>query len=452
MLKSNSIKLIKYKSHFPLLLLIILPYTFIIGPLVLEIVANSIGLYFLYIVFKNKNYSLLRNSFTYIFFIFYFYIILRSIFSFDPYFTLSTSFFYFRFLFFTLGVLLILKNFKNAENLFLKNTMIAVFLVSFVLLLECLFFSKISPFYDPIYVRYFSLFLNEPIPGSYISRFLPYAILCIFCLYKKFSNRIFSLAILISLLVISIYISGERTAFFYSLVTLSVFFLIYNFNIKFKLVLASMFIFIFAMINILDSRARERMISFTKTQMFSQNNQKSFIIKNDQNNIDSVSQKTLKTREIEASNFPGFSSEHKRHFYSAYLMFKDNPIFGQGPKAFRMLCKKSNFFVPGACTTHPHNTILQILAEIGLVGIVFYLIILIWILSFFFKILYKKFIKFNPIGENDNFKILYFSALLICFFPFVPSGNFFNNWLSFNCYLPFAFIFNRSSYYNAKIK
>jgi hypothetical protein len=213
-----------------------------------------------------------------------------------------------------------------------------------------------------------------------------------------------------------------------------------------------MFIFIFAMINILDSRAKERMISFTKTQMFSQNNEKSFITIKDPNNIDLVSQETLKTREIEASNFPGFSPEHKRHFYSAYLMFKDNPIFGQGPKAFRMLCKKKDFFVPGACTTHPHNTILQILAEIGLVGIVFYLIILIWVLSFFFKISYKKFTNFNPISENDNFKILYFSALFICFFPFVPSGNFFNNWLSFNCYLPFAFIFNRTSYFNAKTK
>ena len=53
MLKSNSLELIKYKSHFPLLLIIVLPYTFIIGALVLEIVANSIGLYFLYIVFKN---------------------------------------------------------------------------------------------------------------------------------------------------------------------------------------------------------------------------------------------------------------------------------------------------------------------------------------------------------------------------------------------------------------
>ena len=66
MLKSNSFELIKYKSHFPLLLIVVLPYTFIIGALVLEIVANSIGLYFLYIVFKSKNYSLLRNSFTFI--------------------------------------------------------------------------------------------------------------------------------------------------------------------------------------------------------------------------------------------------------------------------------------------------------------------------------------------------------------------------------------------------
>jgi hypothetical protein len=186
------------------------------------------------------------------------------------------------------------------------------------------------------------------------------------------------------------------------------------------------------------------MISFSKKQIFADKNDISFIIDNDPNNKDQINETAQKIREFEANKFPGFSPEHKRHYYSAYLMFKDNIMFGQGPRTFRILCQKENFFVPGACTTHPHNTLLQILAEIGLVGLVFYIFILGWIMKFYIKILIQRFFYCKSSSLNENFNILYYCALFISFFPLVPAGNFFNNWLSYFYYLPFAFIFNRS--------
>ena len=112
--------------------------------------------------------------------------------------------------------------------------------------------------------------------------------------------------------------------------------------------------------------------------------------------------------------------------------------------AFRELCQKEAFYVPGACTSHPHNTVLQILSEIGLVGLFFYIVLLTWIFIFYIKIINKKFINNKKLSSNENFNILYYTALIIGFFPIITSGNFFNNWLSYFYYLPFAFIFKRS--------
>lgn len=439
-----------FKKNFPIFFLAILPYSFIAGPAILEITCNCIGLYFLYTVIKNKKYFFFKNYFVYIFILFYLYIVTRSLFSFDPYFTLSSSLFYFRFLFYILGIWLILNTFDKAEKIFLINSFFAVLLVAIGLLIEYLYFSKFSSSYDPQYVRYFSLFIDEPIPGSYISRFLPYAILAIVIFFDNLNMKTFFYSLLITFFIFMVYISGERVAFFYSILCLLIF-LFFISNSKFKIYLILLFTFIFLLINIYDSRVSGRMISFTNNQIFNAKIDKSFIMINDKNNKDNLDRKILIKRELEASNFPGYSPEHKRHFYSAYLMFQDNKLFGQGPKSFRKLCKNKLFFVPGACTTHPHNTILQLLAEIGLFGILFYLAIIGWIMTFFFQVFLKK-LKGQALSQDYSLQLLYFCALLIAFFPFVPSGNFFNNWLSFAYFLPIGFILNRKLNLSDQIK
>ena len=65
------------------------------------------------------------------------------------------------------------------------------------------------------------------------------------------------------------------------------------------------------------------------------------------------------------------------------------------------------------------------MSELGTLGFIFLII--------FHLILGREFIKVLKIQNNEKTKLfLVFSliGLIINFFPLIPSGNFFNNWLS----------------------
>lgn len=415
---------------YPLLLIVLLPYSFIAGAAVVEIVGNLIGVYFLVNIFRKKNWNLLNSTFIKIFIVFYIYIVSRSLLSEDISLSLSSSLFYFRFLFFSLGIMLILKNYENSESLLLKNILCAVILVSVGIFIEYLYYSKFSPFYDTNINRYFSLFIDEPIPGSYISRFLPYCVLVV----SFFLNNTYKKIFVIIFIICAIYISGERTPFFYSLCTLIMLIIFIQIKNFYKLLLIFSLLFSILFLSSVDNRIKNRMISFTSFQMFTK---KQFFVEELK-----IKEKFLIDRDNKAEQFLGFSREHKRHNYSAYLMFKDNIFFGQGPKMFRKLCKDERFNVPGACTTHPHNNILQVLAELGIFGLIFYLIIIFWILMFFFKMFLKKILS-KKISNNEIYCLFYMLAIFISYFPVVPAGNIFNNWLNFLIYIGFALTFFR---------
>jgi O-antigen ligase len=134
-----------------------------------------------------------------------------------------------------------------------------------------------------------------------------------------------------------------------------------------------------------------------------------------------------------------FSKIYEGHYLIALKMFKEKPIFGHGPKMFRFYCsKEENFVADNACTTHPHNFYAQILAETGLVGFLFLLTIFLYILflflkNFYFQIKYKK-------QLISDLGLCLLSSYFITFFPILPSGNFFNNWLSIMIYYPLGFL------------
>ena len=244
---------------YPLLLIVLLPYSFIAGAAVVEIVGNLIGVYFLVNIFKKKNRDLLNLTFVKIFIIFYIYIVSRSLLSEDISLSLSSSLFYFRFLLFSLGVMLILKNHENCESLLLKNILGAVILVSTGIFIEYLYYSKFSPFYDININRYFSLFIDEPIPGSYISRFLPYCVLAISFFFKNIYKKIF----VIIFIICAIYISGERTPFFYSLCTLIILIIFIKIKNFYKLLLIFSLLFSILFFSLVYNRIKSRMVSYT---------------------------------------------------------------------------------------------------------------------------------------------------------------------------------------------
>ena len=134
-----------------------------------------------------------------------------------------------------------------------------------------------------------------------------------------------------------------------------------------------------------------------------------------------------------------FSKQYEGHYLIALNMFKEKPIFGHGVKMFRFYCsKEENFVADNACTTHPHNFYAQILAETGLVGFLFLITVFFYILFLFLKNLYFQFRYKKQFISDLGLCLL--SSYFITFFPILPSGNFFNNWLSIIIYYPLGFL------------
>ena len=132
-------------------------------------------------------------------------------------------------------------------------------------------------------------------------------------------------------------------------------------------------------------------------------------------------------------------------------MFEDNKFFGIGIRNFRNFCNEKKYritkkkliapyqvYQDRSCSTHPHNTYVQLLSETGLIGFSFIFLLLIY---FIFKVLEHLvgIIRFKKYYFND-FEVCLLSAILITIWPLVPSGNFFNNWLSIIYYFPVGFL------------
>jgi O-antigen ligase len=134
-----------------------------------------------------------------------------------------------------------------------------------------------------------------------------------------------------------------------------------------------------------------------------------------------------------------FSDEHHALANSSIKIFKDNFILGSGPKTFRIKCSENEYIVKNkervfGCYTHPHNTYLQILAETGIIGFMFILILFLILISNLLNFFVKKYFYNHYI--LDNFKVGCLLCFLISLFPVVPSGNFFNNYLNIMYYYP----------------
>ena len=132
----------------------------------------------------------------------------------------------------------------------------------------------------------------------------------------------------------------------------------------------------------------------------------------------------------ELKKFNIYSEDHEGHILLALNLFEKNKIFGIGPKGFRHYCRKVNYAPKiGICSTHPHNMLIQIVLELGLIGLAFYIIAAIFVLFNFFK---------SIVRHKFNYDYLAFYSitlgLIINLLPFIPGGNFFNNWISIILY------------------
>ena len=94
---------------------------------------------------------------------------------------------------------------------------------------------------------------------------------------------------------------------------------------------------------------------------------------------------------MKKKNFNFYSPHHEGHILLALKLFDENKIFGIGPQGFKEYCKKVNHSPEiGICSTHPHNILIQIILELGLIGLVFYILAAVFVLLNFFKSILKR--------------------------------------------------------------
>lgn len=394
----------------------------ILGPFLPDLFVVIITLFFIYQINKKKI-NIFKNNYVIFFILFYILIISSSLLSSYWVGSLKSSLTFIRFLFFSLAFYWII---SSNEKLFFENLQKVIFFVISLLFVDSiiqfifhqnLFGMKVVDTGEA-YVRVTSFFGDEQILGGFIARCSP-----IF-LYVFLNNKLNRKFIYIFLLVINIIVllSGERTALGLILIFNTLFFFkIFDKKKDIKILL--FFIIIFFSVLTLNKSVYDRILKYTIHQITE--NEVPYLKIGEK--LDRLSLNNIKKPKYV------FSKEHTAHYVKAFNIFLDNPYFGVGPKNFRNYCKKEKYQLTNeffntvrkdyGCSTHPHNLIAQFLAETGIFGAFFYLIALIYVSINLFK-------QFR-IQKDESLKVfVLYLGVLINIFPFFPSGNFFNNWLS----------------------
>ena len=415
-------------------LLIFIPISLITGPFLSDLSVTIISLITLYHILRNKDFEIFKNLLIKIFFLFW---INSTIITLYNYFkgdilletsSLFNSLGYLRFIFFTIGFAKILSENKKIFSFLFYSLGICFFFLIIDSYIQLIFNENILNNAKHVSGRISSFFGDELIMGSYIVKLLFIFLgLYFFLDFKKKSTKIFfnSLIFLVSTII---FLSGERSAIILLLIGFVTTLGIIRFPIK-KVIFSFFLLFLTILILLnVDSDLKKRFVDKTLFE----------------SGISST-----QTHQILNGVKYTFFTQQINYYLTSYNIFKDN-YFGTGNRSFSKVCKKYradksfhydfNFSKKErptqSCSTHPHNTYMQVLAENGFLGFfiliaIFFIICYLLINQFYLrlkgKILYPKLINLNLI------------TIFLNFFPLIQTGNFFNNWLSILYYIPIGF-------------
>ncbi len=385
------------------------------GPFLPDLNLSISVIFFIFLILKRNELYLFNNFYFKVYLVFLLYIILRSFLTLE-FLSIKPSLFYFRFGFYSLLIFYFLK--KNILNLKLFCFIILLTLITLYIDANIQLFTGENIFGNKMFhhERVSSFFGDELIMGGASFRIFTFIIAILFFLNLKKKISL-SLSFLIFFMILSLILySSERTAVALFFMFSIVFFIFIPIKLNFKIFLTAILSLLIIIFFYLNDASRNRIIK---------------------KSIDEINLNV-------AYNNLLFSTVHASSMLTGMEMFKDNILFGKGPKMYRKVCDDENFqkYKVGdySCTTHPHNIIVQILAETGIIGLIFLLIFYFKLIQIFFNSIFTKH------KQEHRFSIIVLSSLLILnFFPFLPSGNIFNNWLSIISYLPIPFLMFISS-------
>ena len=319
-------------------------------------------------------------------------------------FSLKSSLFFFRFIVFSLIIYLLLKrDFSLTKNLLF--ILISIFIFLFIdSTFQKIFGFNLFGMSTPInVVRISSIFGDEYILGSYVVNFYPLLIGLIFFFYKKNFLKLFLFFSLISFILV--FLSAEKKAVIIMFIEFFAILFFINMKLRTKLILFFTPIILINLIFVFFPDIKLRLV----TQLIQNSNNFKYI----------------------------FTEVHTQHYISSLRIYKDNKLTGIGPNMYRNYCHIEKYKISEySCSTHPHNYTMQLLSEPGTVSLIIFFIIYFIFLNDFIRALFKK--------KYGKYEFLLYNIILlnlINFMPLFPSGNFFNNWISINNFLPLGFYF-----------
>jgi hypothetical protein len=382
-------------SNIILTLAILLPIGLLLGTAVSETIVILLSIFFLIYSMSKGNFDWVKNKFFYLLIFLWFRLILNFIFAINQELALFRSFGFIKYVIYIFAINHLLDKNKNKEILFTFLSFV-VLLTTFDIYFEYINKKNIFGFRSSDPTRIASFLKGE----LKIAHFLiGFALVSIGYYFEKCRNKSYKFIIagyiFLILLLISIFLTGERANSIRSFICIFIFAILVKNNFKLKKLLIISIVISPIIIYFSSDRIRERFDIYLSTKYGNEN----FL-------------KTFK------------ESHHGAHYFTAFEIFKSYPIFGIGNKNFREECSnekynnKSYARISERCSTHPHQIYLELISEHGIIGSVIIL----------FVIFYSIFKSFIIYIKKKNF--IHLGAILFVastFIPIIPSGSFFTS-------------------------
>ena len=320
------------------------------------------------------------------------------------YFMLNKSILFLRYLFLYFTMRLLVENKLIDYKIIFYSYSIVVLFVSIDIIFQFFYTKDLLGFTSPNWHKRTGPFNDEEIAGGFIQRFSLFVFytFIMFASFKNLTSKVYLLSFVFFLISISIIFSGNRMPLILFFISI---FLILITNKTLKRYLIQIFIFVF-LITFVTINSSSQLKAYYKS-FFDQSEKMLSLFSY---RITGVGSDLLYDKR------PSYIHE----FDAGIGTFKLNKYFGGGIKSFRFNCpsrKIENINERTTCNMHPHNYYLEILTDLGIIGFLIFIALVISVLFNAYKVL---------LFSNNKY---IFSPFLYVFimeiFPIKSSGSFF---------------------------
>lgn len=406
MIKNLSQEKFFYKLNFFLMCLV--PLSIVSPSLILNLFVVVISFVYITTLIYENDYKLIKNKFFIFIIVFFIYLIINLNNSILVLESVPRTFGFLRFILFSFAIAYVLsfKDFKYFKIIII-SWFILFFFISLDLLYEFIFGKNVFGYSNNFSGRLSGVLNDELKIGGYYYGFICISIATIFYLTKK-SYAFFIIPFFMFIAIVI----GERANLIKITFSLIIFFSFMR-EISIKKKLFILFTFIIGIFIIISANSN---------------------LKN------RFSTQFLKYIADEGISSYYFNSQYGAHFDSANKIIKKNLFFGVGLKNFPYECVKKEYldkkfyFHKSRCTNHPHQTHLDILVSVGLLGYIILMISLLYLLIKNIFIFYKT---------KNLFTLAGIAFLTTTLFLPLPAGSFFSSygatifWLNIGLILAF---------------